>query len=581
MEQNEKTAAADAVAPETPVTPNISASPEPTANAPEPLPVYDSLNANAPVVNLNVIAERLRKAREARGETAGSSGRAGDSRGRKNARSGQRTQGEGGQDGASVAGADSSEGDSGEVKRESRRNDRRRRERSDAPMRPRGPERPQTNAVLPNRREALSDDQEEEFNAIFGGEDIIAEMASAPDSVIGEELEEGAKVTCTVESIQGESVFVNVGARELGLIPLKQFPDDYVLERGQTFEAVVTRYNRAEGVYDVALPFAAADVGDWMSITKGAVVEARVTGANTGGLECAVGNLRGFMPFSQIHLFHVDNPEQFVGESWKCIVTEVNPERRNLIVSRRELLKREREELRDKTWAELVVGETREGLVRKIIPVGVFVDLGGVDGFIPISELSWGRVKDPSEVVKEGDRVKVTIKRVDRDRDRVSLSLKDLATDPWDGVNDNVDLQVGSIVSGRVVSIQDFGAFVELQPGVEGLVHISEIAYKRVARVSDALMVGDVVNVKIIGVDTQKRKISLSIKQTAEDPREVAKREAAEKADADAAAAKAEEEKKNADAERRTRERINQLKSNKPLKGGIGSQDDNPWGLRL
>jgi len=534
------------------------------------LPTFESIAASAPVVSASQIEERIKKAAasnpasQARQGTNALSNAVRDERRRRNEKS-------------AAEGAQNAEGAEGDAKR-GKRDRREREERADkrAVVVPR---RPKTSVVLPNRREKLSSDLEDEFSALLGEESVEKMMDAAPAAVLGEQLEDGSKVSCRVESVQGDSVFVNVGARELGLIPLKQFPDDYVLQVGQEFEGVVSKFNSEDGVYEVSLPFAAAEAGDWLSLTKGAIVEARITGVNTGGLECEVGKLRAFMPMSQLASFRVENPEKFIGEKWKCEITEINPERRNLVVSRRRLMEREREEQREKTMSELVEGQTREGSVRKIIDVGVFVDLGGVDGFIPISALSWGRVKQPSDVVKVGERVTVTITKIDLERNRISLSLKENFTNPWDMIDQN--FSVGDVVRGRVTSIQAFGAYVELTPGLEGLVHISEIAYARVNAVSDVLNVDEYVDAKILSIDVEKRRIGLSIKKCQEDPREIAKREAQAQADAEAVAAE-EAAKAKEEAETKARnERIRNLRPKGPLKGGISRQSGgDKFGLR-
>ncbi len=540
------------------------------------LPTFESIAAAAPVVSASQIEERIKKA------AAGSPA----SQARRNANSplgairdeGRRRRNERNAEGAQN-GADSQNGRGADDGAPRGKRDRREREERAEKKAIVAPRRPKTSVVLPNRREKLSSDLEDELSAVLGEGSVEKMMDAAPASVLGEQLEDGTKVTGRVESIQGESVFVNVGARELGLIPLKQFPDDYVLQVGQEFECVVSKFNSEDGVYEVSLPFAAAEAGDWLSLSKGAIVEARITGVNTGGLECEVGKLRAFMPMSQLATFHVDNPEAFIGEKWKCEITEINPERRNLVVSRRRLMEREREELREKTLSELAEGQTREGLIRKIIDVGVFVDLGGVDGFIPISALSWGRVKHPSDVVKEGERVTVTITKIDVARNKISLSLKENFANPWDTIDQN--FHVGDVIRGRVTSIQSFGAYVELTPGLEGLVHISEIAYARVNAVSDVLNVDEYVEAKIINIDVEKRRIGLSMKKLQEDPREVAKREAQAKADAEAAAAE-EAAKTREEAETKARnERIKKLQPKKPLKGGLVREGDgDKFGLR-
>ena len=537
MQNNEQNLNAEQAAPA--VEPVQQAQQPADAAAPSPLATYEAMNADAPVVDASVIEERVKRAG---GERKSPLGAIRDENKRR--REGENRDGKDG-----------------------KKDDNRR-----PTAAPRGP---LSSVPTPNRRARLSDDLEDEFNALLSGESLDSLMKNDKANVGAETLEEGTKVRCRVEAVQRDSVFVDVGGREHGLIPLKQFPEDAQPTVGQEFEAVVSRFNADDGVYEVSLPLAAAEVGDWLSLTVGAIVEARVTGVNKGGLECEVGRLRGFMPNGQIAPFFVENAEQFVGERWKCVVTEVNPERRNLVVSRRVLMEREREEMREKTMSELAVGQTRDGLVRKIINVGAFVDLGGVDGFLPVSEMSWGRVSDPSEVVKEGERINVIVTKIDLERNRISLSYKDAGSDPWKKIDET--FVEGDKVRGRVTNLMAFGAFVELAPGVEGLVHISEICYKRIAQVSDALQVGDFVDVQILSIDREKRKISLSIKRLTPDPREEAKRQR----DAESAAAEAAAE-AQAEAELAAiNERIQKKRPKGPLKGGLSNAGDNPFGLHF
>jgi len=542
MQNNEQNLNAEQAAPA--VEPVQQAQQPADAAAPSPLATYEAMNADAPVVDASVIEERVKRAG---GERKSPLGAIRDENKRR--REGENRDGKDG-----------------------KKDDKRRERRERPTAAPRGP---LSSVPTPNRRARLSDDLEDEFNALLSGESLDSLMKNDKANVGAETLEEGTKVRCRVEAVQRDSVFVDVGGREHGLIPLKQFPEDAQPTVGQEFEAVVSRFNADDGVYEVSLPLAAAEVGDWLSLTVGAIVEARVTGVNKGGLECEVGRLRGFMPNGQIAPFFVENAEQFVGERWKCVVTEVNPERRNLVVSRRVLMEREREEMREKTMAELAVGQTRDGLVRKIINVGAFVDLGGVDGFLPVSEMSWGRVSDPSEVVKEGERINVIVTKIDLERNRISLSYKDAGSDPWKKIDET--FVEGDKVRGRVTNLMAFGAFVELAPGVEGLVHISEICYKRIAQVSDALQVGDFVDVQILSIDREKRKISLSIKRLTPDPREEAKRQR----DAESAAAEAAAEAQAEAEAAAVRERIQKKRPKGPLKGGLSNAGDNPFGLHF
>lgn len=421
---------------------------------------------------------------------------------------------------------------------------------------------------VPSIRQHDAQDIEAELAEMFQDKPLD-ELMKSVDEVAGQEMfEDGTKAKAIVVSVLSDTVVVELGGREQGMLPLKQFPEGENPEVGKSVEVVITRFNAADGVYDVSLPLAAADIGDWSSISTGMIVEARVVGSNKGGLDCEVGKLRAFLPISQIATFRVEDTSGFIGEKWKCIVTEASPQRRNLVLSRRALLEQEREELREKLWGELEVGQVREGLVRKIIDSGAFVDLGGLDGFIHVSAMSWGRVNHPSEVMKEGDRVKVTVQRIDRDSNRISLSFKDESLDPWATIQDR--FQQNEQAHGRVVTLMPFGAFVELMPGVEGLVHISELSYKHVANVTDVLQVGDQVEVLILAIDPIKRKMSLSIKRLGPDPKveQVSKEEEARRQ------ALADEEKKANDEVEATRERIRKNQPKGPLKGGVSSSSD-------
>ncbi len=365
---------------------------------------------------------------------------------------------------------------------------------------------------LPRLRHGkMSDDLEDEFMAVFAQSSLDDLLEKNAESASHEVLEPDDKIKATVMTLRGDSVFLDLGTREQGLVSLKMFPADATPEPGQILDITVIRFNAEEGLYEVSVPLAAADVRDWYQVQEGMVVEAKITKTNSGGLECEVNRLRGFIPISQIELFRVEDLEVYVGQKMNCVVEEVNPERRNLVLSRRALLNREREEKRAELWAELAVGQEREGLVRKIIDAGAFVDLGGVDGFIPISKLSWGRIHHPSDVLTEGTRVKVRIDRIDNETNRISLVYRDDATNPWALIEQN--FQEKTAARGKVTKIMDFGAFVELMPGLEGLIHISELSTKRVNNVREVVKEGEWVDVYVVSIDPESRRIGLSIKQ--------------------------------------------------------------------
>ena len=367
---------------------------------------------------------------------------------------------------------------------------------------------------VPTIRGKLADDLEDEFNSVFGDSEMEALMVNVDKVAAQTQLEPETKLKAKVLALSGEDVFFELGGREQGIVQLKQFKE--LPKPGQEWDVIVMKFLPEEGLYDLSLPLAAADVREWEQISEGMILNAKITGANTGGLECEVNKLRGFIPMGQIAVFRVEKPEEYIGQMLSCVVMEVNPMRRNLILSRKVMIEREREELREKLLTELEVGQIREGLVRKLIDAGAFVDLGGVDGFIPIGALSWGRVRHPSDVIAEGARIKVKITKMDLEANRISLSYRDDADNPWTNIYERFEEKTQA--RGKVTRLMDFGAFVELMPGVEGLVHISELAHKRVGQVSDILKEGDWVDVFIQSIDTPSKRISLSIKQLVPEP---------------------------------------------------------------
>jgi small subunit ribosomal protein S1 len=369
-------------------------------------------------------------------------------------------------------------------------------------------------AVPKYRRDGkMTDDLEAEFSAVFGNDSAAVEAILQKSSEITGDLilETDTKVKAKVLSVQGDSVFFDIGAREQGIVSLRMFPADAEPKQGDEIPITVVRFLKDEGLYEVSVPLAAADVRDWSQLQEGMIVEALITKTNTGGLECEVNRLRGFIPLSQVELYRVEDFEQYVGKKLTCVVEEVNAERRNLVLSRKAMLIREREEKRQQLLAELEVGQTREGLVRKIIDGGAFVDLGGVDGFLPIGELAWGRIRHPSDMLTEGTRINVRITKIEEGSNRITLTYKDEASNPWSNITER--FQEKTLARGKVTKAMDFGAFVELMPGVEGLVHISELSNKRVNNVSEVVKEGDWIDVYILGIDTENRKMSLSIKQ--------------------------------------------------------------------
>jgi small subunit ribosomal protein S1 len=361
------------------------------------------------------------------------------------------------------------------------------------------------------------DSLEQEIEAAMGGlsdKDIYGDLnqprlkqpagSSEPQRKIGK-----------VVLVRGNDVFVDVpGGRTQGVLAVTQFPEG-VPAVGADVEFTIEGYDPENGLLRLSRK-GAAQQANWDSVAVGMIVEARVTATNKGGLSVEVNGIRAFLPISQIDLFRVDRPEEYLNQRLLCMVTEVNPQERNLVVSRRAYLEQQREEARDKLWQELAEGQVRTGIVRSVKEFGAFIDLGGVDGLLHISEMSWTRLADPSGVVQPGQSLKVVVLKIDRERRKVSLGLKQLQPSPWEAVAEKYPS--GSVVPGKVTRTEKYGAFVELEPGIEGLVHISELAMHRVWRVTDVVKVGQEVQVKVLSIDPAQKRISLSLKAAAPEP---------------------------------------------------------------
>ncbi|MEZ6109456.1 MAG: S1 RNA-binding domain-containing protein [Pirellulaceae bacterium] len=359
----------------------------------------------------------------------------------------------------------------------------------------------------PSKRAPLPPELELEMEAAFADTDMAQLIAK--ESLPTEPLEPESRHRGRVLRMDDENVFLSLGGPNEAIVPMRLFAEPP--EVGATLEVVVKQFNAEDGLYEAAIPGAALDVADWSDIVEGSVVEARVSGSNTGGLECKVNNIPAFIPASQVARFRVEDFSDYVDQKLLCIVTEANPNRRNLVLSHRAYLEREREAERKQLLESLEPGQTREGVVRNVRDFGVFVDLGGVDGLIHVSQLSWDRIKHPSEVLKEGDKIRVRVERIDAETGKIGLAYRDLQDHPW--TDASARFPVGGTLTGHVSRIAKFGAFVKLAPGVEGLIHISELSHQRVANVSNVVSEGQEVQVKILSVDSEAQRIGLSIKE--------------------------------------------------------------------
>lgn len=341
-----------------------------------------------------------------------------------------------------------------------------------------------------------------------------AAAQAAPPSE--EDIAEGVKLSGVIQSIHEDNVFLDFGLRQSGVVSKRQFGPKKEPKVGDRLEVVVTKVDEDEGLIVCSLPRGAARIaGDWNAVAVGQTVECMVTKTNKGGLEVTVSNLRGFMPASQVDIGYVSDLKPFVGQKLTARVTEVNPGRKRLVLSRRELLAEERAEAEAALLSHLEVGQTLSGQVKTIKDYGAFVDLGGVDGFLHIGQMSWVRIEHPNELLSEGQDVEVKILTIEPDkkdpsRKRIGLGMRQLVANPWANAEDK--FPKGSTQTGKVTRTETYGAFVELEPGVEGLVHISELDHQRVKRVTEVLNVGQHTEVQVLEVDRKRKRISLSVK---------------------------------------------------------------------
>ena len=344
-------------------------------------------------------------------------------------------------------------------------------------------------------------------SAVHAKPDAVTELPATEDL-----LEAGMKLKAIVQSVTPDDIFCEVGGyRSPGVLPARQFPQGKQPHVGEEFLVVVEKYDAENGVILVNLPRATRKVkGNWDELTVGQVVECTVTKTNKGGLEVSLGSMRAFLPASQVELGFAPALDTFVGQKLTVQVTEVNQAKRNLVVSRRAILIQQRKESAAAFWPTVDVGQQFNGTVKTIKDYGAFIDLGGADGFLHIGEMSWTRVKHPSEVLQEGMKVDVVVLSLDRETQKIGLGMRQLARNPWADVQERYS--AGKTVTGKVTRITDFGGFIELEQGVEGLVHISELDHQRIRAVQDVLTVGQEVTVQVVEVATDRQRISLSLK---------------------------------------------------------------------
>jgi small subunit ribosomal protein S1 len=332
-------------------------------------------------------------------------------------------------------------------------------------------------------------------------------------------FDEGDVVKGKVVRIDKDEVLVDIGYKSEGVIPSTELsirksvdPADEV-ELGEEIDALVLTKEDAEGRLVLSKKRARFEKA-WRRIEaaaeSGEPVEGSVIEVVKGGLILDLG-VRGFLPASLVDIRRVHNLDEFLGQTLECKVIELNRSRNNVVLSRRAVLEEERKEVREQILGRLEPGQVVEGKISNIVDFGAFVDLDGIDGLIHISELSWSHVNHPSEVVSIGDTVRIKVLDIDRDRQRISLGLKQTQEDPWQRVISTH--RPGDVLEGTVTKVVAFGAFVEILPGVEGLVHISELADHHVESPNEVVVPDSTLNVKILEIDEERRRLSLSIKQ--------------------------------------------------------------------
>lgn len=347
----------------------------------------------------------------------------------------------------------------------------------------------------------------------------LQELSDLLDASL-KQAEENRIVKGMVLEVRPSEVLIDVGGKSEGVVPVSEFEDISQVQIGTEVDVLIIQTENEDGMVVLSKKLA-DDKIRWESVleryTEGCVVQGLVKSKVRGGLIVDVEGVESFLPGSQIDISPVHNPDDYLGNTYDFKLIKISNDRRNIILSRRELMEEQISDKRDALLDTLVKGERRIGKVKNITDFGVFVDLDGIDGLLHITDLSWGRVKHPSEIVEPGQELEVVILDVDQDRGRVSLGLKQAQQNPWDDIE--MRYPANSRLRGKVVNLVPYGAFVELEPGIEGLVHVSEFSWtQRVVRASDVLDIDEEVDVVVLSVNKEEQKIALGIRQTEENP---------------------------------------------------------------
>ena len=333
------------------------------------------------------------------------------------------------------------------------------------------------------------------------------------------DYKEGSIVKGTILEIRPREVLVDIGYKSEGAIAAHEFDDIADLEVGDEVEVLICRLENDEGMVILSKERAAAKQ-NWEKIVKvfdeGGLIKGKVKAVVKGGLLVNVG-VEAFLPGSQIDVIPPKDLTQFVGNTYDFKIVKLNDDRRNVVLSRREIIEAERSEKRGSFMASKKPGDVVKGVVKNITDFGAFVDLDGMDGLLHITDITWGRLNHPSEVLKVGMELDVVILEINKDKERVSLGLKQNLKNPWDKIEER--FAVGAKVKGKVTNLMPYGAFIELEEGVEGLIHVSELSWtKRIARPSDVLVMGQEIEAIVLGVNKDEQKISLGVRQLDTNP---------------------------------------------------------------
>jgi small subunit ribosomal protein S1 len=332
------------------------------------------------------------------------------------------------------------------------------------------------------------------------------------------EFREGSIVKGTILEIRPQVVLVDIGYKSEGAIPSNEFEDEEI-EIGDEIEVLLEKLENDEGMV-VLSKEKAAHKQNWEKIVKvfqdGGLVRGKVKGVIKGGLTVNVG-VEAFLPGSQVDIIPPKDLNEYVGNVYEFKIVKVNDERKNIVLSRREVIEAERSELRQQFLQTVKIGDKVTGAIKNLTDFGAFVDLQGMDGLLHITDMSWGRINHPSELLHIGQAVDVVILDVDREKERVSLGLKQMSENPWEDIERKYP--IGQRVKGRVTKLLPYGAFIEIERGVEGLVHVSELSWvKRITRPSDVLDIGQEIEAVVLGISIEEQKISLGVRQLDSNP---------------------------------------------------------------